>query len=65
MTGKEIEKLLIEIRDGTRSVDEALEVLKSFPYTDLGYARIDHHREIRTGYPEIVYCAGKTLEQVT
>ena len=64
MTGKEIEKLLNEIRDGTRSVDEALEVLKSFPYTDLGYARIDHHREIRTGYPEIVYCAGKTIEQV-
>jgi pyridinium-3,5-biscarboxylic acid mononucleotide synthase len=65
MTGKEIEKLLNEIREGTRSVDEALEVLKNFPYTDLGYARIDHHREIRTGYPEIIYCAGKTIEQVT
>ncbi|NLA50040.1 MAG: nickel pincer cofactor biosynthesis protein LarB, partial [Bacteroidales bacterium] len=34
------------------------------PYTDLGFARIDHHREIRTGYPEIVYCAGKTTGQV-
>jgi NCAIR mutase (PurE)-related protein len=65
MTGKEIEKLLNEIRNGTKSVDEALEVLKDFPYTDLGYARIDHHREIRTGYPEIIYCAGKTIEQVT
>ena len=39
-------------------------MLKTFPYTDLGFARIDHHREIRTGYPEIVYCAGKTTEQV-
>ena len=64
MTGKEIEKLLTDVRDGLQSVPEALEVLKSFPYTDLGFARIDHHREIRTGYPEIVYCAGKTTGQV-
>lgn len=65
MTKNEIEILLKQIRDGKISVNEALEVLQNFPYTDLGYARIDHHREIRTGYPEIVYCAGKTTEQVT
>jgi len=64
MTGKEIEKLLIDVRSGAKSVEEALGILKSFPYTDLGFARIDHHREIRTGYPEIIYCAGKTIEQV-
>ena len=64
MTGKDIEKLLIEVRNGSKSVEEALEILKSFPYADLGFARIDHHREIRTGYPEIIYCAGKTIEQV-
>jgi len=64
MTGKEIEKLLSEVRDREKTVAEALEILKSFPYTDLGFARIDHHREIRTGYPEIVYCAGKTIHQV-
>jgi NCAIR mutase (PurE)-related protein len=64
MTIKEIEKLLNKVQEGTISVDEALEVLRSFPYTDLGFAKIDHHREIRTGYPEIVYCAGKTSEQV-
>jgi len=64
MTTKEIEKLLNEVKNGTSSVGEALEVLKSFPYTDLGFARIDHHREIRTGYPEIIYCAGKTTDQV-
>ncbi len=52
------------MKNGTRSVEAALEVLKSFPYTDLGFARIDHHREMRTGYPEIIYCAGKTIEQV-
>ncbi|MCX6330866.1 MAG: nickel pincer cofactor biosynthesis protein LarB [Bacteroidia bacterium] len=64
MTGKEVEKLLKDVHDGNKSVEEALEILKSFPYTDLGFARIDHHREMRTGYPEIVYCAGKTTEQV-
>jgi pyridinium-3,5-biscarboxylic acid mononucleotide synthase len=64
MTAKEVEKLLNNVRDSMISVDEALELLKTFPYTDLGFARIDHHREIRTGYPEIVYCAGKTTEQV-
>jgi pyridinium-3,5-biscarboxylic acid mononucleotide synthase len=64
MNAKELERILISIRDGSVSVDEALENLKEFPYTDLGFARIDHHRELRTGYPEIVYCAGKTNEQV-
>jgi NCAIR mutase (PurE)-related protein len=64
MTGKELEKLLGDVKSGAMSVEEALEVLRTFPYTDLGFARIDHHREIRTGYPEIVYCAGKTIEQV-
>jgi NCAIR mutase (PurE)-related protein len=65
MNIKEVEKLLTDVKDGNTSVDDALEVLKNFPYSDLGFAKIDHHREIRTGYPEIVYCAGKTVEQVT
>ena len=64
MTKKEVEKLLKDVKNGHKSVEEALEVLKNFPYTDLGFAKIDHHREIRTGYPEIIYCAGKTVEQV-
>jgi NCAIR mutase (PurE)-related protein len=64
MTRNEIENLLKMIKSGKKSVEEALEMLQNFPYTDLGYAKIDHHREMRTGYPEIVYCAGKTNEQV-
>lgn len=64
MNVKEVEKLLNDVKSGNTSVDDALEVLRNFPYTDLGFARIDHHRELRTGYPEIVYCAGKTVEQV-
>ncbi len=64
MNAKEIEKLLTDVKNGDTSVDEALVVLKNFPYTDLGFARIDHQREMRTGYPEIIYCAGKSIEQV-
>jgi pyridinium-3,5-biscarboxylic acid mononucleotide synthase len=64
MNAKEVEKLLKDVKKGETSVEEAMEVLKNFPYTDLGFARIDHHREIRTGYPEIIYCAGKTVDQV-
>jgi hypothetical protein len=64
MNASELEKILKGISDGSVSVDEAMEKLRNFPYSDLGFARIDHHRELRTGYPEIVYCAGKTHEQV-
>src|SRR5690606_14729792 len=64
MNSSELEKILKEIRTGKVSVEEAMVKLRDFPYTDLGFARIDHHRELRTGYPEIVYCAGKTPEQV-
>jgi hypothetical protein len=64
MNAKDIEKLLREVKKGETSIEKALEVLKNFPYTDLGFARIDHHREMRTGYPEIIYCAGKSVEQV-
>jgi NCAIR mutase (PurE)-related protein len=64
MDVKEIEKLLNDVKNGDTSVEKALDSLKSLPYTDLGFARIDHHRELRTGYPEIIYCAGKTVSQV-
>jgi NCAIR mutase (PurE)-related protein len=64
MNIKEVEKLLKDVKTGTATIEEALEILKTFPYTDLGFARIDHHREMRTGYPEIIYCAGKSVDQV-
>lgn len=64
MNSKEVEKLLHNVKNGETSIGEAMKVLKDFPYTDLGFARIDHHREMRTGYPEIIYCAGKTVQQV-
>ena len=64
MNSKDIEKLLKEVKKGETSVADAMQTLKNFPYTDLGFARIDNHREMRTGYPEVIYCAGKSVEQV-
>ena len=51
-------------REKNLSIDEGLEKLKNLPYEDLGYANIDHHREVRTGYPEVIYCEGKSDEQI-
>jgi pyridinium-3,5-biscarboxylic acid mononucleotide synthase len=64
MTKRELEIILEDVRSGRKSVESAIEDLKYFPYTDLGFAKIDNHREVRTGYPEIVYCAGKSIDQV-
>jgi len=59
-----IKSLLEAVESGRASVSEALEQLRSLPYEDLGYAKPDHHRAIRTGHPEVVFCQGKTTNQV-
>jgi len=59
-----LRKLLEEVRDARLSPDEALTRLRHLPFEDLGFAKIDHHRQIRVGMPEVIYCAGKTPEQV-
>ncbi|MFO7852790.1 MAG: nickel pincer cofactor biosynthesis protein LarB [Bacteroidota bacterium] len=64
MNREGLKKILAELSEGKINIEEALEKLKYFPLSDLGFARIDHHREIRTGYPEIVFCEGKTIGQV-
>ena len=64
MKTETIQKLLRDIADGKITPDEAAEHIKTLPYEDLDYAKIDRHREIRTGYPEVVFCLGKTSEQV-
>ena len=59
-----IKKILLAVKDGKKDVDTAMHELKDLPYADLGYARVDHHRELRRGYPEVIFCAGKTPNQV-
>lgn len=60
----EIKQLLEGVQNGTVSVDDALKKLKTAPYEDIGYAKIDLHRAVRQGYPEVIYGAGKTPEQI-
>lgn len=64
MGRKELRILLESLLSGNITVEQALEQLAQLPYEDLGYARLDHHRELRTGFPEVVFCQGKTVEQV-
>jgi NCAIR mutase (PurE)-related protein len=59
-----LRQLLHAVQQGGLSIDEALERLRRLPYEDLNFARIDHHRALRTGFPEIVYGRSKTPEQV-
>lgn len=60
----DVEKLLRQVRDGKVSVQEAAQDLKNLPYEDLGYARIDHHRKLRSGFAEVVFCQGKADEHL-
>ncbi|MFQ5462073.1 MAG: nickel pincer cofactor biosynthesis protein LarB [Phycisphaerae bacterium] len=59
-----IRQLLQTVKDGTHSVDEAVARLRSLPFEDIGFAKIDHHRGLRCGFPEIVYAEGKSTEQI-
>ncbi len=56
--------LLEDVECGRISKDEAVDILKELPFSEMEYAKIDNHRSLRTGYPEVVYCAGKTSEQI-
>ncbi|MDR0845019.1 MAG: nickel pincer cofactor biosynthesis protein LarB [Tannerella sp.] len=60
----DVKALLEGVKSGTVSVDEAAGKIKTLPFDDLGYAVIDHHRQLRNGCPEVIYCAGKTVAQV-
>jgi NCAIR mutase (PurE)-related protein len=59
-----LRQLLLEVASGAVSADEATEELRDLPFADLGFAKVDHHRELRQGICEIVYARGKTAEQV-
>lgn len=65
MNKKEIEKILQQFKSGQIEIEEVLGKLKHFPYDDLGFAKIDNQRHLRKGFPEVIFCQGKTLEQIT
>ena len=60
----DIKKILDDLKCDRISLDEAEKKLKFAPFDDLGYAVIDHQRALRNGCPEVIYCAGKTIEQI-
>ncbi|HYK35518.1 MAG TPA: 1-(5-phosphoribosyl)-5-amino-4-imidazole-carboxylate carboxylase, partial [Alloacidobacterium sp.] len=64
MTRDAILALLKQVETGSASSAEALEKLSHLPFEDAGFAKIDHHRSLRLGLPEVIYAAGKTPEQV-
>ncbi|MEP7270448.1 MAG: nickel pincer cofactor biosynthesis protein LarB [Acidobacteriota bacterium] len=64
MDRERLKELLLNLTDGKVSVDEAMQRLRHFPSEDIGYARVDHQRALRQGFPEVIFGQGKTAEQV-
>ncbi|AOO65402.1 nickel pincer cofactor biosynthesis protein LarB [Sulfurospirillum halorespirans] len=64
MCGQSIEKLLEAVQNGEVSVAEALQKIKAQPFEELDFAKIDHHRGVRLGYPEVIYGERKTPDQI-
>ncbi len=63
MEQKALSELLENFRAGRVTLDECLARLRSMPFEDLGFAKIDHHRAIRCGFPEVIFCEGKSVQQ--
>lgn len=59
----DLRELLLRVQTGEVTPESALESLRSLPFTDLGFAKVDHHRELRQGFSEVVFCERKTAEQ--
>ena len=64
MVKDELRQLLENVKNGSVDTEDALNKLKTLPYEDLGFAVLDHHRALRKGFPEVVFCQGKTVDQI-
>jgi len=64
MNIRKLEDLLKKVKSGKTSLDEAISQLKSLPFEDLGFTRIDHHRSLRKGFPEVIWGEGKSPTQI-
>lgn len=64
MQPQQLKELLQQVKADQISVDQAVEKLRHLPFEDLGFACIDHHRQLRRGFPEVIYCPGKTTEHI-
>ena len=59
-----MKKVLQDYKNGKIELSEVLEKIKTLPYEDLGFAKVDNHRMLRKGFPEAVFCPGKTVDQI-
>ena len=59
-----VHKILTQIQKQELTIQEGETLLKQLPYEDLGFAKLDHHRELRSGFGEVVFCQGKSNEQI-
>lgn len=59
-----LQSILKDVRDKKTSVQKALEQLRVFPYENMGFAKVDHHRTLRQGFPEVILCEGKSVSQI-
>ncbi len=64
MNNQALKALLERLRNGDLTVDQALEAMRHYPFEDLGFAKVDHHRTLRKGFPEVVFGEGKTIDQI-
>jgi len=64
MDADKIKELLSKVKSGKLPVEEAYSKLKHLPYQDIGFAKLDNHRAMRTGFPEVIYCQGKSIDQI-
>ncbi|HHZ01352.1 MAG TPA: nickel pincer cofactor biosynthesis protein LarB [Tissierellia bacterium] len=60
----EIKELLHKVKNNELDINEAENILKKLPYEDLGFAKLDHHRKLRSGFGEVIYCSGKSTEHL-
>lgn len=60
----QLNNILLKVQSGEIEIEECLNILKTLPFEDLGFAKVDHHREVRTGFPEVIYAPGKTSAQI-
>jgi hypothetical protein len=64
MYTENLKHILTQVQSGKLNLEKAVEKLRSLPYEDLGFAKLDHHRHLRQGFPEVIYCQGKTTDQI-
>ena len=59
-----LRKVLEEFKENESTIEESIEKLRKLPYEDISFAKVDHHRNLRTGFPEVIFCEGKADEHI-